>query len=77
MIREVELAGLNSRKDKFVIRGLAYIAGETVDAPLNHECSISIEYKILEMVECMWLTNVIGKVTRRAVEEEFIDKENI
>ncbi|HFI0042340.1 TPA: flavin reductase family protein [Streptococcus suis] len=74
LIEEVELAGFNSRKDKFALTGLTYTVGETVDAPLVNECPISIECEVIELVECGKLTNIIGKVTRRVVEEDLIDE---
>lgn len=76
LIKEVELAGFNSRKDKFAITGLTYKIGETVDAPLVNECPVSIECEVIEMVECGALTNVIARVTRREVEEYLIDEDN-
>lgn len=76
LITEVELAGFNSRKDKFAITGLTYSIGETVDAPMVNECPVSIECEVIELVECGALTNVIGRVTRREVAEELIDEDN-
>lgn len=76
MIKEVELAGFNSRKDKFAITGLTYTIGQTVDAPLVNECPVSIECQVIEMVPCGALTNVIARVTRREVEEDLIDENN-
>lgn len=74
LIEEVEIAGFYSRKDKFSLTGLTYSIGETVDAPLVNECPISIECEVVELVECGKLTNVIGKVTRRVVEENLPDE---
>ncbi|HEM3695986.1 TPA: flavin reductase family protein [Streptococcus suis] len=74
LLKEVEIAGFNSRKDKFALTGLTYTVGETVDAPLVNECPISIECEVVELVECGKLTNIIGKVTRRVVEEDLIDE---
>ncbi|HEM5489804.1 flavin reductase family protein [Streptococcus suis] len=74
LIEEVEIAGFNSRKDKFSLTGLTYSIGETVDAPLVNECPISIECEVVELVECGKLTNIIGKVTRRVVEENLLDE---
>ena len=34
LLTEVEIAGFNSRKDKFALTGLDYTIGETVDAPM-------------------------------------------
>lgn len=76
LTKESELAGFNSRKDKFAITGLSYTIGETVDAPLVDACPVSIECEVVEMVECGALTNVIGRVTRRVVEESLIDENN-
>lgn len=75
LTREIELAGFNSRKDKFAITGLSYTLGETVDAPLVNECPISIECKVVDLVECGKLTNIIAQVTRRVVEEDLIDED--
>ncbi|MBY5024825.1 flavin reductase family protein [Streptococcus suis] len=74
LIEQVEIAGFNSRKDKFSLTGLTYSIGETVDAPLVNECPISIECEVVELVECGKLTNIIGKVTRRVVEEDLLDE---
>ncbi|HFI0106336.1 TPA: flavin reductase family protein [Streptococcus suis] len=74
LLEEVEIAGFNSRKDKFALTGLTYTVGETVDAPLVNECPISIECEVVELVECGKLTNIIGKVTRRVVEEDLVDE---
>lgn len=74
LIEEVEIAGFNSRKDNFSMTGLTYTIGETVDAPLVNECPISIECQVVELVECDKLTNIIGKVTRRVVEEDLLDE---
>ncbi|GGE33796.1 flavin reductase family protein [Streptococcus himalayensis] len=76
LTRESEIAGFNSRKDKFALTGLSYTVGETVDAPLVDACPVSIECEVIEMVECGALTNVIGRVTRRVVEESLIDEDN-
>lgn len=75
LLEEVEIAGFNSRKDKFALTGLTYTVGETVDAPLVNECPISIECQVVELVECGKLTNIVAKVTRRVVEEELLDEE--
>ena len=74
LLYEIELAGFNSRKDKFSITGLDYSIGETVDAPLVNDCPISIECEVIQMVECGALTNVIARVTRRVVDECLIDE---
>ncbi|MGQ7383801.1 flavin reductase family protein [Streptococcus suis] len=74
LLEQVEIAGFNSRKDKFFLTGLTYRVGETVDAPLVNECPISIECEVVELVECGKLTNIIGKVTRRVVEEDLLDE---
>ncbi len=74
LIEQVEIAGFNSRKDKFFLTGLTYTVGETVDAPLVNESPISIECEVVELVECGKLTNIIGKVTRRVVEEDLLDE---
>ncbi|WP_105144852.1 flavin reductase family protein [Streptococcus suis] len=74
LLEEVEIAGFNSRKDKFSLTGLTYSIGETVDAPLVNKCPISIECEVVELVECGKLTNIIGKVTRRLVEANLLDE---
>ena len=74
LTKESEIAGFNSRKDKFALTGLSYTIGETVDAPLVDQCPVSIECQVLDMVECGALTNVIARVTRRVVDEELIDE---
>lgn len=74
LLNEIELAGFNSRKDKFSITRLAYSIGETVDAPLVDSCPVSIECEVIEMIECGALTNVIARVTRRAVDDCLIDE---
>lgn len=74
LLNEIELAGFNSRKDKFAITGLEYSIGETVDAPLVDACPVSIECEVIEMVECGALTNVIARVTRRVVDDRLIDE---
>lgn len=71
-----EIAGFNSRKDKFALTGLTYTIGETVDAPLVNECPVSIECEVVEMVEFGALTNVIARVTRRVVDDSLIDEDN-
>ncbi|MGT2756295.1 flavin reductase family protein [Streptococcus ovuberis] len=70
-----EIAGFNSRQDKFALTGLTYELGETIDAPLVNECPVSIECQVVEMVACGALTNVIARVTRRVVDESLIDEE--
>lgn len=75
LTRESEIAGFNSRKDKFALTGLSYTVGETVDAPLVDACPVSIECEVVEMVECGALTNVIARVTRRVVDDSLIDEE--
>ncbi len=74
LTKESEIAGFNSRKDKFALTGLSYTIGETVDAPLVDQCPVSIECQVLDMVECGALTNVIARVTRRVVDEDLIDE---
>ncbi|MGT2785015.1 flavin reductase family protein [Streptococcus merionis] len=76
LTKEAEIAGFNSRKDKFAITGLRYTVGETIDAPLVDACPVSIECEVIELVECGALTNIIGRVTRRVVEESLIDENN-
>lgn len=76
LLTEVEIAGFNSRKDKFSLTGLSYTVGDTVDAPLVDACPVSIECEVIELVECGALTNIIGRVTRRVVAEELIDEHN-
>ncbi|MET3557167.1 flavin reductase (DIM6/NTAB) family NADH-FMN oxidoreductase RutF [Streptococcus rupicaprae] len=68
-----EIAGFNSRQDKFALTGLTYELGETIDAPLVNECPVSMECQVIEMVACGALTNVIARVTRRVVDESLID----
>ena len=58
LTKESEIAGFNSRKDKFALTGLSYTIGETVDAPLVDQCPVSIECQVLDMVECGALTNI-------------------
>ena len=70
LLTEVEIAGFNSRKDKFALTGLDYTIGETVDAPMVTACPVSIECQVVEFVECGALTNIIARVTRREVEED-------
>lgn len=72
LLPEVEIAGFNSRQDKFALTGLSYSMGQTVDAPLLDACPVSIECQVEELVEYGALTNVIARVTRRVVEEELI-----
>ena len=43
LTKESEIAGFNSRKDKFALTGLSYTIGETVDAPLVDQCPVSID----------------------------------
>ena len=74
LTKESEIAGFNSRKDKFALTGLSYTIGETVDAPLVDQSPVSIECQVLDMVECGALTNVIARVTRRVVDEDLIDE---
>lgn len=74
LLEEVEIAGFNSRKDKLSLMGLTYTVSETVDAPLVNECPISIECEVVELVECGKLTNIIGKVSCRVVEEGLPDE---
>ena len=75
LLTEVEIAGFNSRKDKFALTGLDYTIGETVDAPMVTACPVSIECQVVEFVECGALTNIIARVTRREVEEDLIDED--
>jgi len=77
LTKESEIAGFNSRKDKFALTGLSYTIGETVDAPLVDQCPVSIECQVLDMVECGALTNVIARVTRRVVDEDLIDENDV
>lgn len=76
LITEVELAGFNSRKDKFAITGLTYDIGEEVDAPLVNECPVSIECEVVELVECGALTNIVARVKRRVVEDSLLNDDN-
>lgn len=76
LTKESEIAGFNSRKDKFTLTGLTYTLGETVDAPLVNECPVSIECEVVDMVEFGALTNVIARVTRHVVDDSLIDEDN-
>lgn len=75
LLEEIEVAGFNSRKDKFDLTKLAYSLGQTVDAPLVDACPVSIECRVVDKMEFGALTNVVAEVTRRVVDEKFIDLE--
>lgn len=75
LLKEVEVAGFNNRKDKFALTKLAYSLGETVDAPLVDACPVSIECQVEDLVEFGALTNVVARVSRRVVAEELLDTE--
>lgn len=77
LTKEVELAGFNSRKDKFAITGLTYSPALTIDAPMVNECPVVIECEVVDMVPCGALTNVIAKITSRSVEEELLDEKGV
>ncbi|MBF0698447.1 flavin reductase family protein [Streptococcus danieliae] len=74
LVREIEIAGFNSHKDKFNLTGLTYSLGEA-DVPLVDACPLVIECQVVEMVPCGALTNVIAKVTRRALDSDFITED--
>ncbi|MBF0805552.1 MULTISPECIES: flavin reductase family protein [unclassified Streptococcus] len=73
LLEEVEVAGFNSKKDKFDLTKLVYSLAQTVDAPLVDACPVSIECKVVDKMEFGALTNVVAEVTRRVVDEQFVD----
>lgn len=73
LLEEVEVAGFNSKKDKFELTKLSYSLAQTVDAPLVDSCPVSIECKVVDKMEFGALTNIVAEVSRRVVDENLID----
>lgn len=72
LMSEIEVCGFFSGHNKLQQADLPYTIGKYVDAPLIDECFLSLECKVVNILEIDGYLNIVGEIKRRIADKNLI-----
>ncbi|MBF0715928.1 flavin reductase family protein [Gemelliphila palaticanis] len=75
LMSEIEICGFFSGHNKLQQSDMPYTLGKYVDAPLIDDCFLSLECKVVNIIENEGYINIIGEIKRRIADKYLVSED--